>query len=105
MSDTSHWHHIDGRRGPGLGYIDATLVVALAPDEHARLHLLLDDLGTTWPLDGEPLLVHRARRHAVTFGWAADHGRALTFDAAAARAMQRLWLDVLDFLAGANDPR
>ena len=100
MTANPHRHHVDGRLGPGLGYIDAALVVALAPDEHARLHLLLDDLGASWPSEGEPLLAHRARRHAVTFGWAADHGRALTFDPKAARSLQGLWLNVLDALGG-----
>ncbi|MDA8314739.1 MAG: hypothetical protein M0010_06130 [Actinomycetota bacterium] len=98
MSAGLHDHHVDGRLGPGLAYIDAGLVIALAPEEHGRLHLLLDDLDAGWPRVGEPLLVHRARRHAVTWGWAADHGRSLAFDAPAARSMQGLWLAVVDAL-------
>ena len=95
-----HCHHVDGRLGPGCEYIDAALVVALAPDEHARLHLVLEDLDASWPRDSEPLIVHRARRHAITWGWAADHNRALTFEVVAARSLQGLWLEVVDALGG-----
>ena len=97
---SAHRHHVDGRLGPGLAYIDGALVTPLPPADHARLHLLLGDLDGQWPRDGEPLLLHRARRHALTFGWAADAGHSLTFDPAAARALQRLWLDVLRALGG-----
>lgn len=93
---TVHRHHLDGRRGPGFPYIDPTLTVPLTPADHRLLHLVLDDLGLRWPAPGEPVLMHRARRHAVTFGWAADHGRSLTFGPGAARAVQALWLDVVD---------
>ncbi len=98
MTANSHRHHVSGRRGPGLAYIDPDLVVALSPAEHRRLHLVLDDLGVSWPRPDEPLLAHRARRHAILWGWAADHGRSLAFDPASARAVQRLWLDVVDTL-------
>jgi hypothetical protein len=90
-----HLHHLDGRLGRGLGYVDDDLVVALTPADHRLLHLLLDDLGLRFPPTSEPLLLHRARRHAVTCGWAADAGRTLVFDAGAARALQALWLDVV----------
>ncbi len=95
-------HHVDGRLGPGLAYVAPDLVIELTPAEHRRLHLLLDDLEASWPRDGESLLLHRARRHAVAFGWAADHGRSLTFGAQSARAMQRLWLDVIAALGSAS---
>lgn len=95
-----HRHHLDGRHGPGLAYFANDLVVDLSPADHRLLHLILDDLGLTWPEPGEPVLLHRARRHAVTFGWAADHGRTLTFGPAPARAVQSLWLDVVEALAG-----
>ena len=95
-----HRHHLDGRLGPALPYVDTELVTPLPPADHARLHLLLGDLETQWPRAGEPILVHRARRHALTFGWAADAGQPLTFDPEAARALQRLWLDVLRALGG-----
>ncbi len=98
MTAGLHRHHVDGRLGPGLAYIDEDLVVSLSPAEHARLHLVLEDLGASWPRDSEPLIVHRARRQAITFGWAADHGLALTFDAMAARSLQGLWLEVVDAL-------
>lgn len=101
MSSAPHRHHVDGRLGPGLAYIDDRLTVALESAEHARLHLVLDDLGASWPNPDEPLLNHRARRHAITFGWAADHNRALTFDAVAARSLQRVWLEVVDALGRA----
>jgi hypothetical protein len=95
-----HRHHVDGRLGPGLGHVDEALVVPLPPADHRRLHLVLDDLGVQWPPDGESLLLHRLRRHAVTSGWAADCGRALTFDPQSARALQHLFLNVLDALGG-----
>jgi hypothetical protein len=95
-----HRHHVDGRLGPGLAYVDPALVVPLDPADHARLHLVLADLGAEWPREGDSLLVHRGRRHAVTSGWAADHDRTLTFDPQAARAMQQLWLKMLDALGG-----
>lgn len=95
-----HRHHLDGRHGPGLGYIADDLVVALSPTDHRLLHLLLDDLGLRWPTADESVLLHRARRQAVTFGWAADGGCALTFDPNAARAVQALWLDVVEALEG-----
>ena len=100
MTPGLHRHHVDGRLGPGLAYIAPPLVTVLSAPEHGRLHLLLGDLETQWPRAGEPILVHRARRHALTFGWAADAGHSLTFDPAAARALQRLWLDVLRALGG-----
>jgi hypothetical protein len=97
-----HLHHVDGRLGPGLGRIDDALVVLLLAADHRRLHLVLADLDASWPREGEPLLVHRARRHAVTFGWAADCDMSLTFEPPAARALQHLWLDVLGALGGSS---
>ena len=100
MTPGLHRHHLDGRLGPGLAYIADALVTPLSPGDHARLHLLLGDLGAQWPRDDEPIVVHRARRHAITCGWASDLGRPLTFDAGAVQALQRLWLDVLQALGG-----
>lgn len=102
MSAPLHRHHVDGRLGPGLAYFDDRLVTVLPAAEHARLHLVLGDLDAQFPCEGEPVLLHRVRRHAITAGWAADHGRTLTFDARAARSMQHLWLDVLAALGDAS---
>lgn len=96
---TVHRHHLDGRLGRGLGYTAPGLVVSLSPAAHRELHQILRDLDAAWPRDGEALIVHRARRHAITSGWAADAGLSLTFNPHAARALQRLWLEVLGALA------
>lgn len=95
-----HRHHVDGRLGPGLAYVDGGLTVPLVPVDHRLIHLVLNDLGAEWPSADEAVLLHRVRRHAITCGWAADHDRTLTFDPHAARALQHLWLDVLDALEG-----
>lgn len=97
-----HRHHVDGHLGTGLAYIAPRLVTPLQEPVHRELHLLLDDLGCEWPRDGEPLLLHRARRWAVTCGWAADAGRSLTFDPAACRALQAFFLDVVDAVGGSS---
>ncbi|MHB1582989.1 MAG: hypothetical protein ACYCU7_18325 [Acidimicrobiales bacterium] len=95
-----HHHHVDGRLGPGRRYIAPNLVVPLPPVHHGLLHLVLADLGLQWPMVGESILLHRARRHAVIAGWAADSGLPLTFDPAACRALQAVWLDVVGELEG-----
>ena len=93
-------HHVDGRLGPGLAYVAPDLVIELTPADHRGLDLLINDLGLTFPRPGEPLVLHRARRHTVTCGWTADRGDPLVICPKAARAMQGLWLDVIEALEG-----
>jgi len=98
MSAPRHGHHVDARLFRDGPYIDRALVVSMKPPNHRGLHLVLGDLGLDWPDPARPLLVHRARRHAVTAGWHADAGEPLVYEPKAARALQQFFLDVLDAL-------
>jgi hypothetical protein len=93
-----HRHHVDGRQSLGGPYIDEDLVVELSQADHAEVHLVLRDLDAQWPRADESLIIHRCRRLAITFGWAADAGRSLTFGPRAARSLQRLFLTLIDAL-------
>jgi hypothetical protein len=81
----------------------------MKPTEHNRLHLVLEDLGLSFPSDGEAMLAYRADRHAVTARFHADHDLPLVYEpdvgpelgcffltvGAALRAARRLALAVL----------
>ena len=98
-----HRHHVDGRVGPKLAYVDARLVTPMAPRHHRSLHLVLTDLDLEWPPDDEPLLVHRARRHAATAAWCDAHGVPLIFEPGAPlQALCTFWLDVDNALREAS---
>lgn len=87
-----HGHHTDGRFGERLPYIDPMLKTPMRPADHRCLHLVLDDLGLSFPKDSEPLLLYRAHRHAVTAGWHADHEVPLVYETEAARDLQALFV-------------
>lgn len=98
-----HRHHVDGRFGPKLVYVDPSLVTPMISRHHAALHLVLTDLDLDWPPDDEQLLVHRARRHAATAAWCDEHGAPLTFEPGAPlQALCTFWLDVARALQEAS---
>lgn len=65
-------HHVTGRAGPGLAYLDPAFTVELCKGCHDREHVALRRAGLAWP-EG-PVLAHRLRRTANLLSRLVDAG-------------------------------
>jgi hypothetical protein len=97
-------HHPTCRIGPGLPYLDPALRLVLCSggsvhDHHGRIGEALRDLGLDFLPAGMDPLVYRVKLLVIHAGFFADCGKAFTLaDAAASRALQGFFLDILDAL-------
>jgi hypothetical protein len=85
-----HLHHVTGRPGPGLPYLDSDLVVPLCRPCHHREHVVLRRLRLEWPTTD--VLRHRRLRVGEHLGRLADADRWFAADPPSTRALSRLML-------------
>lgn len=86
-------HHITGRAGPGLGYLDPDLRLALCIPDHGREGTSVRRQGIEWPIGD--LLVHRLFRVADCERRLADLERGLVLDPISTRAMANLTFEAV----------
>jgi hypothetical protein len=95
-----HRHHITGRIGQGLRYLDPSLTVALCPACHAREHVAIRRSGREWLAPGADPLVHRHIRVADFLNRLSDLDRRLVLDAGSTRALAALNLESVEAGSG-----
>jgi len=66
-------HHVTGRPGPGLVYLDPMFVADLCQECHTREHAALRRAGLAWPRGS--LLAHRLARSASFLSRLIESGR------------------------------
>ena len=66
-------HHVSGRGGPGLGYLDPAFTADLCKACHDLEHAALRRAGLAWPRGSS--LAHRLARSAALLNRLVDAGR------------------------------